>query len=56
MKWYKQQPKNIKLKIREVFELATGQKLSDMIKLFTFSECMDLLYDKLVIDGFNINP
>ena len=54
MKWYKTLNKSQKLRIREAFELATGQNLSDMVKLFSFSECMDILYNKLQIEGFKI--
>lgn len=54
MKWYKTLNKNQKLRIREVFELSTGQKLSDMVEVFSFSECMDILYNKLKIEGFKI--
>lgn len=54
MKWYKTLNKNQKLGIREAFELSTGQRLSEMVRLFSFSECMDILYNKLKIEGFNI--
>mgnify|MGYP003426462277 CR=1 FL=1 len=51
MKWYKSLDKSKKVHIREVFELALGQSLNDMLLLFTFSECMDILYNKLTIEG-----
>ena len=54
MEWYKTLNRTQKLGIREAFELATGQRLSDMVRLFTFSECMDILYNKLKMEGFKI--
>lgn len=54
MKWYKTLSKKQKLNIRECFELALGLKLNEALKLFSFSECMDMLYNKLKLEGFAI--
>ena len=51
MKWYKQLSKERKLHIREVFELACGIPLNAAITFFSFSECMDLLHQKLELEG-----
>ena len=54
MEWYKSLSRKQKVNIREVFFLATGKKLSDMIMIFSFAECMDILYFKLKLEGFDI--
>lgn len=54
MKWYISLTKKQKLGIRTVFELTTGISLNNALKLFSFSECMELLHSKLTIEGFNI--
>ena len=54
MEWYKSLSTKQKVNIREVFYLATGMKLSDSIKIFSFAECMDILYFKLKLEGFDI--
>lgn len=51
MKWYKSLSKEHKVKIRGVFKLLLGQELNDMLKLFSFTECMDILYNKLLLEG-----
>lgn len=51
MMWYQKLSKQQKLKIREVFELATGLSLNNALKIFTFVECMDILHEKLVMVG-----
>lgn len=51
MKWYKQLPKQNKVHIRECFKLATGTPLNDALKIFSFSECMDILEGKLKLEG-----
>ena len=51
MKWYKQLSKQQKLNIREVFELTCGMSLNIALMLFSFSECMDLLHQKLQMEG-----
>lgn len=54
MNWYKSLDRKAKVHIRWAFEAACGISLNDALTLFTFSECMDLLYDKLKIEGFKI--
>lgn len=54
MEWYKKLDKSKKVHIRWAFEVCTGISLNNALKLFSFSECMDLLESKLKIEGFNI--
>jgi len=54
MKWYKSLENKQKACIRETFELATGLTLNCALKIFSFSECMDILYEKLKNEGFDI--
>jgi hypothetical protein len=54
MKWYRSLSREQKLNIRECFEMAIGQSLNSMMRLFTFSECMDILYQKLKLEGFSV--
>lgn len=54
MEWYKTLTREQKANIREVFALATGIALNDALRLFKFRECMDLLYGKLKMEGFEI--
>ena len=54
MKWYKSLPKENKVNVRNAFELATGISLNNALKVFTFSQTMDILYNKLILDGFKI--
>lgn len=51
MNWYKQLTRKQKVQIRECFRLATGSELNDMLILFKFSECMDILENKLKLEG-----
>ena len=50
MKWYKSLPNRTKANIREVFKLTFGIKLNDALMLLSFSECMDLLHQKLIME------
>ena len=54
MKWYKQLTQKQKAGVRQSFELVCGLSLNDALKFFTFSECMDILYNKLKLEGFKI--
>lgn len=54
MNWYKTLSRQQKLKIRECFELACGITLNQSLRIFSFSECMDMLESKLKAEGFNI--
>lgn len=54
MKWYKTLNRKQKANIRWCFEVCTGMTLNQALMLFSFSECMDLLENKLKIEGFKI--
>lgn len=51
MKWYRSLEVKQKVRIRETFELACGLPLNYALRLFSFSECMDILHNKLVLEG-----
>ena len=52
MEWYKSLNRKQKAGIREAFELSCGLSLNSALMLFSFSECIDILYNKLKIEGF----
>ena len=54
MKWYKTLERKQKAHIRECFEIACGMPLNSALRLFTFSKCMDILENKLRLEGFQI--
>ena len=51
MKWYKSLSMKQKAQIRWCFEAACGVRLNEMLLLFSFSECTDILEDKLKLLG-----
>ena len=54
MEWYRTLSVKQKVNVRECFYLACGITLNQSLKIFSFSECMDLLYSKLKIEGFSL--
>ena len=54
MKWYKTLNRKQKAQIRWSFEVCTGITLNQALRIFPFSQCMDLLKEKLKIEGFNL--
>ena len=54
MEWYKKLSRQQKANIRECFEITCGISLNNALKFFTFSECMDIFYNKFKREGFAI--
>lgn len=54
MEWYKTLDINMKIEAKTCFELLTGTKFEDLAFLFSLSERMDILYEKLKIEGFEV--
>lgn len=51
MKWYSSLPRSSKVHIRWAFEACLGMSLNSALCIFSFSECMELLYNKLKLEG-----
>jgi hypothetical protein len=54
MEWYKTLDIHTKINAKVYFELLTGIKFEDLSILFSLRERMDIMYDKLKIEGFEI--
>jgi hypothetical protein len=54
MEWYITLTRKQKANIRCCFEACTGMTLNQALLLFTFSEYMDILVNKLRIEGFKV--
>lgn len=54
MKWYLSLSINQKINAKECFALLTGIKFEDLSFMFSFSERIDIMYDKLKMEGFNV--
>jgi hypothetical protein len=52
--WYQSLSRKQKASFRESFHLATGVQLMTAMRLFSFQECIDLLYNKLQREGFQL--
>jgi hypothetical protein len=51
MEWYRNLTRKQKASIREVFELACGMNLNFAVRLLSFETCMDVLHNKLIMEG-----
>jgi hypothetical protein len=54
MDWYKTLSIHQKINAKNCFELATGIEFSALSLLFSYKERIDMLYNKLLIEGFNV--
>ena len=54
MIWYKKLTINQKINLKDCCEELTGITWDDMGKLFNFRERINILYDKLRLEGFDI--
>lgn len=54
MNWYKSLNIHSKINAKVCFELLTGTKFEDLAFLFTFEERINIMYNKLKIEGFDV--
>jgi hypothetical protein len=54
MKWYKSLNIHAKINAKNCFQLLTGTKFGDLSFLFSFEERINIMYNKLKIEGFEI--
>lgn len=52
--WYKKLDPNQRINLREVTELLCGVPFKSLLLLFNLLEVIQLLYDKLKIEGFAV--
>jgi hypothetical protein len=54
MNWYKTLDIHSRINAKACFELLTGVKFEDLACLFTLYERMDIMEEKLRLEGFDI--
>ena len=54
MEWYKTLDINARINAKVCFELLCGAKFEDLSFLFFFRERIELMYEKLKMEGFDI--
>jgi hypothetical protein len=54
MDWYKTLTLNQKINLKELSESICGIKYSLLIKIFGFTETIELLHEKLKLEGFSV--
>lgn len=54
MNWYLTLDINKKINAKECFGLLCGIKFEQLASLFTFRERIEIMYQKLKLEGFNV--
>lgn len=54
MEWYKTLTIHQKINLKELSEDICGIKYNILIKIFDFKQSIDLLHQKLQLEGFNV--
>lgn len=54
MNWYKTLDIQTKINAKECFSILFGAEFNQLSFLFTFRERMDMMYNKLKLEGFDI--
>lgn len=54
MDWYKTLGIHARINAKVCFELLTGIKFEDLVFMFSFRERMDIMQNKLKMEGFDI--
>ncbi|MFA5298993.1 MAG: hypothetical protein WC389_12370 [Lutibacter sp.] len=54
MNWYKSLDIHTRINVKACFELLTGTKFGDLAFMFTFQERINIMYNKLKKEGFEI--
>lgn len=54
MEWYKTLNIHQKINLKSMFVVIGGIEFTDLRKIFSYSECFDIIYRKLQKEGFCI--
>lgn len=54
MEWYKTLDIHMRINAKECFELLCGVKFENLAFIMSMKERLDLMYDKLKIEGFDV--
>ena len=54
MEWYTSLDINTRINAKVCFELVTGTKFEDLAFLLSFRERIEIMYNKLKMEGFDI--
>jgi hypothetical protein len=54
MNWYKTLDIHTRINLKDLSYLICGMKFTDMLLIFTLSEAIEILHNKLIIEGFNV--
>lgn len=54
MEWYKTLDIHTRINSKVCFELLTGSKFEDLSFLFSLRERIDIMYNKLKMEGFDV--
>lgn len=54
MEWYKTLDIHTRINVKTCFELLCDAKFEDLAFMFSFRERIDIMYNKLVLEGFDI--
>ncbi len=55
VKWYKKLPIKQKIALKECVHMLTGMRWEDFTILFTPRERLEIIYDKLELEGFDVS-
>lgn len=51
VEWFKSLNVNTRINMKEIFILLTGMNFSDLNFLFSYKEKIDIMYNKLILEG-----
>ena len=54
MNWYKTLDIQQRINLKELCPLIVGVLFTDLLKLFSFDEVIDILHNKLKLEGFEV--
>lgn len=54
MEWYKKLDIDTRINAKECFEILCGVSFEKLSALFSFSERIEIMYDKLKLEGFRV--
>lgn len=54
MKWYLTLDIHARINVKDAFELLTNVSFDKLAFMFSFSERIDILYNKLKMEGFDV--
>lgn len=54
MEWYKKKSIHERINIKDACPMILGVEFHWLVQIFSFSEAIDLIYNKLKLEGFNV--